>query len=130
MHNMESFIIQRTEDTPSIDFNINAGVFAIAGRSLPENAIEFYKPLFNWVESTLSSTEGKTVSVNIKLEYFNTASSKQIAKLFLLLEEFITKHTIVINWFYERDDNDMLISGSQYAKFLNLKFEFTEVDHL
>lgn len=130
MHNMESFIIQRTEDTPSIDFNINVGIFAIAGRSLPENAIEFYKPLFNWVESTLSNTEGKNVSVNIKLEYFNTASSKQIAKLFLLLEEFINKHTIVINWFYEKDDNDMLISGSQYAKFLNLKFEFTEVDHL
>ncbi len=130
MHNMESFIIQRTEDTPSIDFNINVGIFAIAGRSLPENAIEFYKPLFNWVETTLNNTEGKKVAVNIKLEYFNTASSKQIAKLFLLLEEFITKHNIVINWFYEKEDNDMLISGSQYAKFLNLKFEFTEVDHL
>ncbi len=130
MHNMEPYIIQKTEDTPSIDFNINAGVFCIAGRSLPENAIEFYRPLFNWVENSLSSSEGRALSVNIRLEYFNTASSKQIAKLFLLLEEFITKHNIVINWFYEKEDNDMLISGSQYAKFLNLKFEFTEVDHL
>ncbi len=127
---MEQFVVQRTEDTPSIDFNISSGVFAIAGRSLPENAIEFYKPLFNWVETTLNSTEGKSIAVNIKLEYFNTASSKQIAKLFLLLEEFINKHSIVINWFYEKEDNDMLISGSQYAKFLNLKFEFTEVNHL
>lgn len=130
MQNMEPFIIKKTEDTPSIDFNISTGVFIIAGRSLPENAIEFYKPVFNWVESSLASAEAKTLSVNIKLEYFNTASSKQIAKLFLLLEEFINKHNIVIVWFYEKEDNDMLISGSQYAKFLNLKFEFTEVDHL
>lgn len=127
---MEPFVVQRTEDTPTIDFNIDSGQFLIAGRSLPENAIEFYKPLFSWVEKNLGGGSGLSIAVNIKLEYFNTASSKQIAKLFLLLEEYITKHSIVINWFYEKEDNDMLISGSQYAKFLNLKFEFTEVDEL
>jgi len=127
---MEPFVVQRTEDTPTIDFNLDDGLFLIAGRSLPENAIEFYKPLFAWVEKHLNEAKGLAITVNIKLEYFNTASSKQIAKLFLLLEEYIAKHTIVINWFYEKEDNDMLISGSQYAKFLNLKFEFTEVDEL
>jgi hypothetical protein len=127
---MEPFVVTKTEDTPQIDFNLNVGVFLIAGRSLPENAIEFYKPVFSWVEKALGQSDGKSISVNIKLEYFNTASSKQIAKLFLLLEEFINKHAVIVNWFYEKEDNDMLISGSQYAKFLNLKFEFIEVESL
>lgn len=121
---MEPLIIKKTEDTPQVEFDVQKGVFALTGRSLPENAIDFYKPIFAWVEDTLRQTTGKDIAVEIKLEYFNTASSKQIAKLFLLLESFIEHNTITIKWFYEKEDNDMLISGTQYAKFLNLKFEF------
>lgn len=125
---MESLIIQKTEDTPQIEFDINNGVFCISGRSLPENAIEFYKPVFSWVEEALQGVNEQEVIIEIKLEYFNTASSKQIAKLFLLLENYIESNDISVKWYYEKEDNDMLISGSQYAKFLNLKFEFIEYD--
>lgn len=123
---MEPLIIQRSDDTPQVEFDINNGIFRISGRSLPENAIDFYKPVFTWIEEALLNAEKKQVVVEIKLEYFNTASSKQIAKLFLLLENYIEKNDISVKWFYEKEDNDMLISGSQYAKFLNLKFEFVE----
>lgn len=125
---MEPLIIAKAEDTPQIEFDIDKGLFVISGRSLPENAIEFYKPVFAWVEEALQNSSGKDIVVEIKLEYFNTASSKQIAKLFLLLENFIESNNIAIKWFYEKEDNDMLISGSQYAKFLNLKFDFIEME--
>jgi len=124
---MEPLLIKKTEDTPDIDFNLETGIFLISGRSLPENAIEFYKPVFSWVERSLSDVKGKDITVQIKLEYFNTASSKQIAKLFLLLENYIEDNNIVVKWHYEKEDNDMYISGSQYSKFLNLKFEFIEI---
>ena len=124
---MEPLIINKTEDTPQVELDINKGTFVISGRSLPENAIEFYKPVFAWVEESMQTVSGKTIAVEIRLEYFNTASSKQIAKLFLQLENFIEKNTIAIKWFYEKEDNDMLVSGNQYAKFLNLKFEFIEM---
>jgi len=123
---MEPLTINKTEDTPQVEFDINKGLFVISGRSLPENAIDFYRPVFAWLDEALQSISGKSITVEVKLEYFNTASSKQIAKLFLLLENFIEKNNIAIKWFYEKEDNDMLISGSQYAKFLNLKFEFIE----
>jgi len=125
---MEPLVIAKSEDTPQIEFDIDKGLFTIQGRSLPENAIEFYKPVFAWVEDALQNSSGKDITVEIKLEYFNTASSKQIAKLFLLLENFIENNNISIKWFYEKEDNDMLISGSQYAKFLNLKFDFIEME--
>jgi len=124
---MESLLIDKTEDTPQVDFNLEKGVLKLSGRSLPENAIAFYKPLFDWIEDSLGSIDRAEIIVEIQLEYFNTASSKQIAKLFLLLEGFIEDHDIIIKWYYEKEDNDMYISGSQYAKFLNLNFEFVEI---
>ena len=123
---MESLVIQKTEDTPSIDFNIETRLFKLYGRSLPENAIDFYKPILDWLESVLSSTSNQNFIIEIKLEYFNTASSKQLAKLLLLVEKFVETNNILIRWFYEKDDNDMLISGNQYSKFLKLDFEFIE----
>jgi len=124
---MEPLIINKTEDTPQVELDFNKGTFVISGRSLPENAIDFYKPVFIWVDEAMQAVTGKNIVVDIKLEYFNTASSKQIAKLFLQLENFIEKNNITIKWFYEKEDNDMLVSGNQYAKFLNLKFEFIEI---
>ena len=124
---MEQLIINKTEDTPQVELDINKGLFVISGRSLPENAIDFYKPVFTWVEEAMQTASGKNIIVDIKLEYFNTASSKQIAKLFLQLENYIEKNNITIKWHYEKEDNDMLVSGNQYAKFLNLKFEFLEM---
>jgi len=124
---MESLIIQSTEDTPQIDFDLGTGVFSISGRSLPENAIEFYIPVLEWIDALLNESSSKQYIFEIKLEYFNTASSKQIAKMLLMIEKYIESHDILIRWCYEKEDNDMLVSGNQYSKFLKLKFEFVEI---
>ncbi len=123
---MESLIIQKTEDTPQILFDLETGVFKLSGRSLPENAIEFYMPILDWIEELLEQSFDKEFVFEIQLEYFNTASSKQLAKMLLLIEKYIDANKILIRWFYEKEDNDMLISGNQYSKFLKLEFEFIE----
>ena len=123
---MENFKIAETEDTPNIDFNAESRVFTISGRSLPENAIEFYAPVLEWADKTLDESEPTSFVFEIKIEYFNTSSSKQLAKFFLLIEKYVEKHTININWFYEKEDLDMLMSGNQYSKFLKLNFTFIE----
>lgn len=123
---MESLIIQKTEDTPQVDFDLETGVFKLSGRSLPENAIDFYKPVLDWAEEVLSQSFDKEFTFEIQLEYFNTASSKQLAKMLLMIEKYIDANKIKVRWFYEKEDNDMLISGNQYSKFLKLEFEFIE----
>ncbi|HPY82563.1 MAG: DUF1987 domain-containing protein [Bacteroidales bacterium] len=123
---MDSLLIQKTEDTPQVNFDIATGIFKLSGRSLPENAIDFYKPVLDWIEAVLSESHEQKFVFEIKLEYFNTASSKQLAKMLLLIERFIENNSIIIRWFYEKEDNDMLISGNQYSKFLKLEFEFIE----
>ncbi len=123
---MENFFIEETEDTPRIEFLADSHVFTISGRSLPENAIDFYAPVLEWVDKTLNENERESFTFEIKIEYFNTSSSKQLAKLFLTIEKYYEKHDILIKWFYEKEDLDMLMSGNQYSKFLKLNFKFIE----
>ena len=74
---MEPIIIEGTPKTPTVKFDSTEGVFEIKGRSIPENSVEFYKPLVDWLDTYKESPLTKTV-VNVRLEYFNTSSSKCI----------------------------------------------------
>mgnify|MGYP003410933685 CR=1 FL=1 len=123
---MKNYRIEETEDTPQINFEADTHVFTISGRSLPENALDFYAPILEMVDKTLNEEENTNFTFEIKIEYFNTSSSKQLAKLFLTIEKYYEKHNIVIKWFYEKEDLDMLMSGNQYSKFLKLNFKFIE----
>ena len=122
---MESLFIEGTEDTPEINFNPDQGIFAIADRSLPENAVDFYKPIFDWLENFKKKIE-TSVIFDFKLDYFNTSSAKQITKILLLLEELAIEHNILIRWYYRKEDVDMRSSGTRYAKLINIKFEIVE----
>lgn len=123
---MENYYIAGTEDTPQIEFDSDSRVFTISGRSLPENAIEFYAPVLEWIEKNLGEAERNSFIFEVKIEYFNTSSSKQLAKLFLTIEKYVERHDILVKWFYEKEDLDMLMSGNQYSKFLKLNFKFIE----
>ena len=122
---LEKLIIESTEDTPKVIFDSENKLFQISERSLPENAIGFYEPLLNWLNQYANSPFDLTV-FEFKLEYFNTASAKQIAKLLLVLENIGKKTNVVINWYYKKEDSDMLSSGTRFSKLIDLNFNFAE----
>lgn len=122
---MTPLIIQKTEDTPGIVFDPGKNKFVISDRSWPEDATMFFRPVILWLEEYMQTPNSKTV-VDFKLEYFNTSSAKQIARLLLTLEKYSAKTDITIRWHYDKEDTDMLISGSRYAKLLNINYEFVE----
>jgi len=124
---MEPIIIEGTPKTPSVKFDEKDGVFEIKGRSIPENSVEFYKPLNEWLDNYMQTPLDKTV-VNIRLEYFNTSSSKCILDVFKRLEAIHkTKHDVEINWFYEEDDEDMLEAGEDYDSIIKVPFKMIEI---
>ena len=71
---MENLYLKGNMKFPTLDFKASTGVFEISGRSLPENTIDFYKPVLEWLDNYKRSAAGKT-TVNVSLEYFNTSSS-------------------------------------------------------
>ena len=119
---MESINIQGTNKTPSIDFNSEQGLLKIMGRSNPEDSKIFYRPLINWVEDYVSQPPDKT-TVIIQLEHFNTISSKSLLDLFKRLKTIIsTQKEVQVDWYYEKDDEDLLDAGKNYEHITGIPF--------
>lgn len=125
---MEVIVIESTPKTPSIKFDSKQGKLEIKGRSIPENSVEFYKPLVESLERYSSSPAAPT-QVDIQLEYFNTASSKCILDVLKRLESIHRSgNQVIINWFYEEDDEDMREAGEDYQAIVNLTFNMQQVE--
>ena len=80
---MEPLYIEPTEFTPKVFFDPENSVFEISGFSRPENVIGFYKPILKWLEdyndkvlSQNTNFEKSILTLNLKMTYFNSASSK------------------------------------------------------
>lgn len=124
---MESIFIEGTPKTPNINFDPEKGSLLLKGRSIPENSIEFYKPLVDWLDVYASSPKPKTVC-EVQLEYFNTSSSKCLLDLFKKMEVMSKSgNEIIINWYYEEDDEDMLEAGEDYQSIINVPFKMIEM---
>lgn len=124
---MEKINIEPTPKTPSINFDFEKGFLEIKGRSIPENSIEFYKPIVESLEK-YGATPSSVTTVNIQLEYFNTSSSKCILDVFKKLESIHKNgNQLVINWYYETDDEDMLEAGEDYQAIINVPFKMIQI---
>ncbi|MEF8809977.1 MAG: DUF1987 domain-containing protein [Bacteroidales bacterium] len=124
---MESLSIEGTNKTPSVKLDPVSGVIEIKGRSIPENSIEFYRPIVEWLDEYAKNPNKKT-RVNVQLEYFNTSSSKCILDIFKKLESLKkSRNEVIINWYYEEDDEDMLESGEDYESIIRIPFKMIEI---
>ncbi len=124
---MEPISIEGTPKIPSVKFDSIQGLIEIKGRSNPENAMLFYKPLIDWLEEYAKDPGDKTI-VNIQLEHFNSSSSKCILDVLKKLEAiFKAKHEVVINWHYEKDDEVILEAGEDYKSFVGIPFIMIEI---
>ena len=127
---MDSISIEGTPKTPTVKFDDQSSTLVIRGRSIPENSIDFYKPLIDWLESYAGSSEA-ALTLNMELEYFNTSSSKCILDVFKKMEG-ISKSgkEVVVKWYYEEDDEDMLEAGEDYDAIIDFDFELIKVDEI
>jgi hypothetical protein len=119
------YIPANTEEmTPLIDFKIS-GELRIEGKSYPEDPVTFYEPLINWVKEFKKSSPDK-ITMYVRLEYFNTSTSKLVLFMFKILEDVYThrKAFVEINWLYNKQDEDMYESGKDYQSIIDLPFTF------
>ncbi len=124
---MESINIEGTPKTPDVNFDHDKGNLLLKGRSIPENSVEFYKPLVNWLGEYSNNPRAKTVC-EIQLEYFNTSSSKCLLDLFKKMESMNKNGCeVIINWYYEEDDEDMLEAGEDYQSIIDVPFKMIEL---
>lgn len=123
---MDTLIIESSSKTPKVVFDAEKGELLLEGRSIPENSLEFYIPLMEWLDAYSQEVNTDTI-VHMKLEYFNTSSSKCILDFFRKLETISKRgNKISINWYYEEDDEDMMEAGEDYDAIVGLPFAIVE----
>ncbi|MBM2816822.1 MAG: hypothetical protein HW421_3584 [Ignavibacteria bacterium] len=119
---MDNLIIEKTKHTLGIDFNIETGRFLIEGRSLPENNVEFFNPIFSSINRYISEIK-KEIILDCKIVYFNSGSSKRFNQLFQILEDYHSNGgKVTVNWYYESDDEDQLEEGGDFAENFTMPF--------
>lgn len=126
---MENFYIEGENYIPTVNFDAEKNVLEISGESYHEYTIEFYQPIFEWLKEYFE-TPGRTLTFNFKMTYFNTSSSRRFLEIFDLLEDYQRDKNgnVTINWYYQKDDVDMLESGEEYAEDVELPFELIPYD--
>lgn len=125
---MEKLVLEPGIKTPSVNFEGENGLLEIRGKSIPENSIEFYRPIYEWIDGYVLQPQPKT-NVVIGLEYFNTSSSKCLLDVFRKLESLHKsgKSEVTINWLYEDDDEDMMEAGDDYQTIVKVPFVITKI---
>ncbi|MBL6450010.1 DUF1987 domain-containing protein [Fulvivirga sp. 29W222] len=123
---MDNYTLIPTPKTPRLYFNAQNGEFEISGRSIPENSIEFYKPLLEWLDEYERNPRSET-KLHVNLEYFNTSSSKCLVEILRKLEKVNEKQSVKVFWHYEEEDEDMMESGEDFKKILKLPIELVVV---
>ncbi len=96
------------KDTPVVSFDAESGVCELRDQSYMIDAMDFYIPLINWLKEYVATVKG-TITFNIRLNHYNTSSSKCILMMMLMLREYERRGGLVsINWFYNPKDSDLV----------------------
>jgi hypothetical protein len=122
---MEALLIASTEDTPKIAFDPSKGLFEITSRSLPEDANTFYSPIAEWLQNYSSSPAPESNFV-FHFDYISTSSTKQLMRIFAIINTLAEKGKVNIVWRCDRGDDDMLQTGKRMQKLSNVSFTYEE----
>jgi hypothetical protein len=107
-----------------INFNKETGVLDMAGSSYPENALEFFHPIINWIKNYISEVH-KQLVMNIRLNYLNTSSTKCILDIFEILDQYYKSGgDVKLNWYYAGDDEDIKETGEELGEDLEFPIAF------
>jgi len=107
---MENLDIKQEGDTPGVLFDVTKKNFVLEGRSLPADAVGFYEPIRDFVAAFFASGSDPDAVFEMKLTYFNSATSKQLH--FLVLD--FVKHKGCVKWCYPDEDEDLLEAGEDF----------------
>ncbi len=122
---MDALIVKLTKETPEIIFNPKDDLFSIKGKSLPENAVDFYKPVFDWISNFSLNHPNKNIALNVDIDYMNSSSIKLLFFIFNTINKHYQSNknaNTCINWFCSKDDELMLNKGNEFKELLDLPF--------
>ena len=125
---MNDLIIQSSERTPSITFNISENNLTIKGRSQPEDVLGFFKPVLDWLDTYFKQVKDQ-VEMSFNLEYFNTSSAKIVVDILMRIKTAQQNGVDVkILWYYEEYDEDMKEAAEHLSEIVGIDLDIRPLD--
>lgn len=123
---MTDIRLPATQSTPSVVATVapdtHDGSLEMRGDSYPENSFEFFRPVFQWVE-TLLSLPNATLNMELHLLYLNTSSVKAMMDVFDLLEEaFEEGKKVSVSWYYDNDNERIAELAEEFKEDCSFPF--------
>lgn len=117
--------IQPEKKTLGVEFS--EGNLLFHGRSIVNDAKSFFDPIVTWVKK-YSKEPASVTTVTFKIEYIDSASTKCIMQLLKIIEGIQRKKglAVIIYWYYDTDDIEMLELGEIIKDRFDLDFNFQE----
>jgi hypothetical protein len=121
---MVNLYVEKTKATPQVHFDAESKTLIINGQSYPENAFKFYEPIFIWIDEFFKQVENEDlVKLELDMPYINTSSSKCIMMLLEKFEEASNSgKSIVVNWYYDTENESELECAEELKEFVELEF--------
>jgi len=134
---MDNLIIQGTDVTPSVNFDLNSGIFEISGVSRPEDVIVFYDQPLDWLrefednlfDNPSLKAELPELVIMFKMSYYNSSSSKYLIQILSHLKKIENSGIgVAVKWYYEEGDEKMREDGEDLADAVEFDFEYIEYE--
>ena len=120
---MDPLILEMTDSTPAVHLDKSTGKFEISGRSLPEEALAFYQPILEWINSYIDDPNESTTFV-FRMEYINSASIRALNDMLTLLEKlFLKGNQLNIEWKFNFDDSELRDTGEEFSEIYKMPFK-------
>jgi len=134
---MEILYIEPTDFTPKVYMSAENQLIEISGFSRPEDVIGFYSPVLDWMENythlILEAKKDKIqfispLRIAFRLTYFNSSSAKLLMQILEKVKLIDSSNIpVVIEWYYDEGDIQILEDGEDLASAVNLPFNYVEI---
>jgi hypothetical protein len=120
--------IKETLHTPSVNIFNDDNLIVVSGTSRLEDPSIFYQQLSELYEEYFPAFKDKVI-LDFNLNYINTSSSKW---LFHILKNLQIKYSgqkkIIVNWYYEEDDDIIMEAGEVFQSLLDMPVNLIPIE--
>lgn len=99
----------------------------LSGESYPENSLEFFSPVFKWLEEELPKYSDLQLDINIS--YMNSSSTRCMLDIIDLLNAAAQRGCRVsIVWCYEKGNERALDVAEEFKEDALIPFDIVPID--
>lgn len=114
---------EATESSPALWLDAMTGTMRIDGESYPENSMEFYRPVLDWMAAYLDRG-AQSLRAELSLSYINTGSIKCLMDIFDTLEDaYRAGRRVDVLWYYDTANPRAREAAEEFREDVSFPFE-------